>query len=208
LLPIQRSDDEGHNPVWKQLQQISYSPFSARIKRARLATKFSPPNLVSYDGKSDSMGHLSHYRQSMALYNGNYAFMCRIFPSSLGEVTLRWFDRLEHGSICSWRELSKAFTTCFITNTKKPKEVDSLMALIMKSGETLKSYSSKYWETYKEIDRYGEDLAIRQFRFGLPQGCRKRQYLTKNPLLSMADLMSRIEQHIRVEEDGVQPQRS
>ncbi len=154
------------------------------------------------------MGHLSHYRQSMALYNGNDAFMCKIFPSSLGEVTLRWFDRLEHGSICSWRELSKAFTTHFITNTKKPKEVDSLMALTIKSGETLKSYSSKYWETYNEIDRCGEDLAIRQFSFGLPQGCRIRQSLTKKLPFNMADLMLRIEQHIRVEEDGVQPQRS
>jgi hypothetical protein len=148
------------------------------------------------------------YRQSMSLYNGNDAFMCRIFPSSLGEVTLRWFDRLEHESICSWRELSKAFTTHFITNTKKPKEVDSLMALTIKSGETLKSYSSKYWETYNEIDRCGEDLAIRQFRFGLPQGCRIRQSLTKKLPFSMADLMLRIEQHIRDEEDGVQPQRS
>lgn len=96
--------------------------------------------------------------------------MCRIFPSSLGEVALRWFDRLEHRSIYFWRELSREFTTCFITNTRKPKEVDSLMALTMKSGETLKSYSPRYWEMYNEIDRYGEDLAIRQFSFGLPPG--------------------------------------
>ena len=47
-----------------------------------------PPNLISYNGKSDLVGHLSHYRQSMALYNGNDALMCRIFPSSLGEVAL------------------------------------------------------------------------------------------------------------------------
>jgi hypothetical protein len=80
----------------------------------------------------------------MALYNGNDAFMCRIFLSSLGEVALHWFDRLEHRSICSWRELSRAFTTCFITNTRNPKEVDSLMSLTMKFGETLKSYSARY----------------------------------------------------------------
>ena len=71
---------------------------------------------------------------------------------------LRLFDRLEHRSICSWRELSKAFTTHFITNMRKPKEVDSLMALTMKPGATLKSYSGRYWKTYNEIDRCGEDL--------------------------------------------------
>uniref|UniRef100_A0A2N9FKP4 Reverse transcriptase domain-containing protein n=1 Tax=Fagus sylvatica TaxID=28930 RepID=A0A2N9FKP4_FAGSY len=104
-------------------------------------------------------------------------------------------QRLKHGSICSWRELSKAFTTHFITNMRKQKEVDSLMALTMKPGETLKLYSGRYWETYNEIDRCGEDLAIRQLRFGLPQGCRIRQSLTNKPPLSMVDLMSRIKQH-------------
>jgi hypothetical protein len=83
----------------------------------------------------------------MALHNGNDILMCRIFPSSLGDVALQWFDRLEHGSIHSWTELSEAFTTHFITNTRKPKEVDSLMALAMRSGENLKSYSARYWET-------------------------------------------------------------
>jgi hypothetical protein len=143
----------------------------------------------------------------MALYNGNDAFMCRIFPSSLGEVALWWFNRLEHGSIHVLRELFEAFTTCFITNSRKPKEVDSLMALTMKPGENLKSYSARYWETYNEIDLCGEDLAVRQFKFGLPIGCKIRQSLTKKPPLNMMDLMSRIEQHVRVEEDGLQPQK-
>uniref|UniRef100_A0A2N9J0X2 Reverse transcriptase/retrotransposon-derived protein RNase H-like domain-containing protein n=1 Tax=Fagus sylvatica TaxID=28930 RepID=A0A2N9J0X2_FAGSY len=111
---------------------------------------------------------------------------------------------LEHGSTCSWRELSKAFTIHFITNTRKPKEVDLLMALTIKSSESLKSYSVRYWETYNKIVLCEEDLAFRQFRFGLPTGCRIRQSLTKKPPLNMTDLMFKIEQHICVEEDGVQ----
>jgi hypothetical protein len=90
------------------------------------------------------VGHLSQYKQAMALYSTNDALMCRMFPSSLGEVGLRWFDRLEHGSIRSWKEMSKAFTERFITNTRKPKEIDTLLALTMKAEETLKSYSARY----------------------------------------------------------------
>jgi hypothetical protein len=165
--PKHKPEKKDHNPVWKQLQQISHSPFSSKIEREKLPTKFTPPNLISYNGKTDPVAHLSHYKQSMALYNGNDALMCRIFPSSLGEVAFWWFDRLEHGSIHSWRELSKAFTTRFITNTRKPKEVDSLMALTMKPSESLKSYSARYWETYNEIDLCREDLAVRQFKFNL-----------------------------------------
>jgi hypothetical protein len=38
-------------------------------------------------------------------------------------------------------------------------------------------------------------------------GCKIRQSLTKKPPLNMADLMSRIKQHVRVEEDRLQPQK-
>ena len=77
----------------------------------------------------------------------------------------------------------------------------------MKPGESLKSYSARYWETYNEIDLCGEDLAVRQFKFGLPIGSKIRQSLSKKPPPNMADLMSRIEQHVRVEENGLQPQK-
>jgi hypothetical protein len=137
----------------------------------------------------------------MALYNGNDVLMYRVFPSSLGKVGLRWFNRLEHGSIRSWKEMSKAFTTKFITNTRKPKEIDTLLALTMKAEETLKSYSTRHWEVYNDIDVCDEDLAVKTFKFGLHQGSRLRQSLTKRPAASMMDLMSRLEQHIRVEDD-------
>uniref|UniRef100_A0A2N9F6H4 Reverse transcriptase domain-containing protein n=1 Tax=Fagus sylvatica TaxID=28930 RepID=A0A2N9F6H4_FAGSY len=133
----------------------------------------------------------------MALYNGNDALMCRVFPFSLGEVRLWWFDRLEHGSIRSWKKMSKAFTARFIMNTRKPKEIDTFLALTMKAEETLKSYSTRYWEVYNDIDVCDEDLAVKTFRFGLHQGSRLRQSLTKRSAASMMNLMSRLEQHIR-----------
>ena len=138
----------------------------------------------------------------MALHNNNDALKCRVFPSSLGEVGLRWFDRLEHRSIRSWSEMSKAFTARFITNTRKPKEIDTLLALTMKAEETLKSYSARYWEVYNDIDACDEDIAVKTFRFGLHQGSKLRQSLTKRPLPDMADLMSHLEQHIKVEDDS------
>jgi hypothetical protein len=190
-----------HNPIWRKLQQISLSPFSAKIDRAKFPPKFVSPSLPVYDGKSDPVGHLSRYRQAMALHNNNDALMCRVFPSSLGEVGLRWFDRLEHGSIRSWQEMSQIFTARFITNTRKPKEIDSLLALAMKAGEALKAYSTQYWEVYNDIDACDEDIVVKTFRFGLHQDCKLRKSFTKRPPVNMADLMTRLEQHIRVEDD-------
>jgi hypothetical protein len=137
----------------------------------------------------------------MALHTSNDPLMCRIFPSSLGEVGLRWFDRLDHRSIRSWQEMSESFTARFITNTQKPKEIDALLALKMKAGETLKSYSARYWEVYNDIDACDEDIVVKTFRFGLNEDIKLRRSLTKRPPLGMADLMTRLEEHIRVEDD-------
>ena len=98
---VRKPEKKDHNPVWNQLRQISHSPFSSRIELAKLPTRLAPLNLITYNGKTDPVAHISHYRQSMALHNENDILMCRIFPSSLGDVALRWFDRLEHGSIHS-----------------------------------------------------------------------------------------------------------
>ena len=144
---------------------------------------------------------MSRYRQAMALHNSNNTLMCRVFPLSIGEVGLRWFDCLEHGSIRSWKEMYEIFTARFIANTRKPKEIDSLLALTMKIGETLKSYSTRYWEVYNDIDACDEDIVVKTFRFGLHQDSKLRKSFTKRPPVSMTDLMTCLEQHIRVEDD-------
>uniref|UniRef100_A0A2N9EYS7 RNase H type-1 domain-containing protein n=1 Tax=Fagus sylvatica TaxID=28930 RepID=A0A2N9EYS7_FAGSY len=114
--------------------------------------------------QTDPIGHISHFRQNMALHLGNDALMCRMFPSSLGPMSLRWFNRLQHSSIHSWDELAEAFVSRFITNSRKPKEFDSLMSMRMKDSESLKSYSSRYWEVYNEVDGGTEDMAIKTFK--------------------------------------------
>ena len=134
----------GQETVWKALHKISHSPFSKEIERAHLQGKFSPPNYVMYDGRADPIGHISHFKQSMTLHLGNDALMCRMFPSSLGPMSLRWFNRLQHSSIHSCDELVEAFVSQFITNSRKPKEFDSLLSMRMKDTESLKSYSSRY----------------------------------------------------------------
>ena len=126
--------------IWKALHQISHLRFSKEIEGAWLPGKFSPPNYVMYEGWTDPVEHISHLRQSMALHLSNDALMCRMFPSSLRPISLRWFNNLEHSSIHSWDEMAEAFVSRFITNSQKPKEFDSLLSISMKESESLKSY--------------------------------------------------------------------
>ena len=78
--------------------------------------------------------------------------MCKVFPSSLGPVATRWFNSLKTNSIDSYKQLTQAFGSLFITNNRVPRPLSSLLSLSMREGETLKAYSDRYWEIYNEME--------------------------------------------------------
>jgi hypothetical protein len=91
-VPKRRSNRGEQGAVWKALDQISSSPFSEEIERAKLPPRYTAPGFEVYNGRTDPNAHIGHYHQRMALSRHNDALMCRLFPTSLGEVALRWFN--------------------------------------------------------------------------------------------------------------------
>ena len=127
--------------------------------------------------------------------------MCKVFPSSLGPVAMRWFNGLGEGFVNSFKELTRAFGSCFITYSKVPQPLDSLLSLTMQEGETLKMYSDKCWEMFNKIDGNIDDVAIRTFKVGLPVEHGLKKSLIRKPATSVRQLMDRIDKYKRVEED-------
>ena len=52
------------------------------------------------------MMKMSQFNQRMAVHSKDEALMCKIFPSSLGPVAMRWFNGLRADSINSFKELT------------------------------------------------------------------------------------------------------
>ena len=167
--------------VWKALDQVSSSPFSKEIECAQLPTRFTAPRFEVYNGRTDPVAHIGHYHQRMTLSRHNDALMCRLFPSSLGEVTLRWFNQIDRGTIASWDQMAEAFVRRFITNSRRPKGLDVLMTMKLGDNETIKNYAAKFSETYNDIESCREDVAVLTFKLGLPIDSGLRQSLTKRP---------------------------
>nr|XP_023926612.1 uncharacterized protein LOC112038034 [Quercus suber] len=130
--------------------------------------------------------------------------MCKVFPSSLGPVAIRWFDSLKADFISSFKELTQAFVSCFVTCSRVPRPSTSLVFLSMQEGETLKTNSNRYWEMFNEIDGNFNELAISTFKLGLPANHGLRKSLTGNPVTSVRQLMDRIDKYKKVEEDQQQ----
>ena len=79
-----------------------------------------------------------------------------------------WFDSLKPNSINSFKQLTQAFGSHFITSSSVPQPLDSLLSLSMQKGETLKAYLDRYWEMYNELEGNYDDIAISTFKRGLP----------------------------------------
>ena len=65
------------------------------------------------------------------MHSKNETLMCKVFPSSLGAVAMRWFDGLGVNSIDSFKELTQAFGSRFITCSRVPQPLDSLLSMAM-----------------------------------------------------------------------------
>ena len=130
--------------------------------------------------------------------------MCKVFPFSLGPVTMRWFNGLKTNSIDSYRQLTQAFGSRFVTNSRAPRPLRALLSLSMHDGETLKAYSDRYWETYNEMEDNFDDVTIITFKNSLPADYGLRKSLIGKPASSMRQLMDQIDKYKQVEEDQLQ----
>ena len=177
------------------LRRAVRSSFSDEIEWAPMPSRFTRPPFNSYDGKTDPVEHVSHYIHMMSLHTHNDALMCKVFPSSLGPMALRWFNGLQKGSIHSFAELIQEFDAWFITCSQVSQPVDALLSMKMRVGETLHSYASWYWELYNDIGEGNEKIATSTFRMGLPKDLELQELLKKRPFEDMRQLMRRIEEY-------------
>ncbi|XP_023914321.1 uncharacterized protein LOC112025867 [Quercus suber] len=194
----------GYDAMSRALDQLSKSPFTRHIEGAALPRQFQQPIFSIYNCKTNPVEHVSQFNQRMAVHSKNEALMCKVFSSSLGPVAIRWFNGLRANSISSYRQLTRAFGSRFVTNNIEPRPLSALLSLTIHDGETLKAYSGQYWEVYNELEGNFDDVAISTFKNGLPIGHGLRKSLTSKPATSVRRLMDWIDKYKPVEEDQLQ----
>ena len=150
------------------------------------------------------MKHVSHFNQRMVVHSKNEPLMCKVFPSSLGPVAIRWFDSLKASSIDFFKELTQAFGSRFVTCRRVPWPLASLLSLSMREGETLKTYSDRYWEMFNDVDGDFDDVAISTFKLGLLAEHGLRKSLTGKLVNGIHQFMDQIDKDKRVENDQQQ----
>ena len=138
----------GNDVMKKVLSQISKSPFTRGIQKAKLPRHFHQPNLevtlYMYNDRTDPVEHVSQFKQKMAVHSQDETLLCRVFPSSFRPIPMRWFDGLRTNSISSFKKLTQSFCSRFITYNRVPQLLDSLLSMSMREGESVKVYVKRY----------------------------------------------------------------
>ena len=116
----QRHPSAALDAMSRALRRVGRSPFSEEIEHTKMPKHFTRLLFTCYDGTTDPVEHISQYTQLMALYSQNDGLMCKVFPSSLRPIVMRWFNCLKKGSIHSFGELIRVFEACFITCSQAP----------------------------------------------------------------------------------------
>ena len=138
-----------------------------------------------YNGRTDPVEHISQFKLKMVVHSQDEDLMCRVFPSSLGPMPMRWFDGLKTNSINSFKKLTHSFCSRFITCNRVPQPLDSLLSMSMREGKFVKAYSERYWEMFDEIDDDFDEVAIKTFKVGLPAEYGLRKSLTGKLVTSL-----------------------
>ena len=116
---MRRKDSSGRGVGTKvmkmALSQISNSPFTRGIEKAKLPRRFHQSTFSMYNGRTDPVEHVSQFKQKMAVHSQDEALLYRVFPSSLGPMLMKWFDGLKTNSISSFKKLTQSFCSRFIT---------------------------------------------------------------------------------------------
>ena len=157
-----------------------------------------------YNGRTDPIEHVSQFKQKMAVHSQDEALMCRVFPFSLGPMPMWWFDGLRTNSISSFKKLTQSFCSRFITCSRIPRPLDSLLSMSMREWASVKAYSERYWEMFNEIDGDFDEVVVKTFEVSLASEHGLKKSLTGKLVTSLCQLMDRVDKYKRIENDQQQ----
>ncbi|GFS42540.1 hypothetical protein Acr_00g0080400 [Actinidia rufa] len=175
-------------------------PFTERILRARISSKFKlPAQLGIYEGKTDPMDHLDSYKSLMSLQGCSDEIMCKAFSATLKGPARSWFRKLSPGTIDSFGDLSRLFVANFMSCRNRQKNASHLFTIHQKENESLKEFVKRFNQAILEVEDPSDKVIIMAMMEGLRPGP-LFDSLSKNVPETLSALQSKADKYIATEE--------
>jgi hypothetical protein len=93
--------------------------------------------------------------------------MAAYFPLVMGDTPSLWLNNLPTGSITSWADLSRAFTSNFQATYKLLGNIFNLGRVTMKPSERLRDYTNRFFENRNTCVGVLDDQVVDSYKKGL-----------------------------------------
>jgi hypothetical protein len=107
------------------------SCFTHRVHTTPVPKGFKlPHDQQKYDGSQEPQSWLSDYLQAVKILGGTKETAMQSLQLHLTGVARSWLSKLEKGTIGSWEELTKQFTSNFKSTYKRPASIEEVKACV------------------------------------------------------------------------------
>jgi hypothetical protein len=144
----------------------NFPTFSRRLWTIRYPKDFKP-SIKKYDSCSDPSIWLKMYSIAARASGGNEDHMAGYFPLVMGKAPLMWLDNLPAERVTSWATLSRLFTANYQATYNHPGNTHHVARVRMRSDETLREYTNRYFENRNTLAGVKDDDVIAYYKKGI-----------------------------------------
>ncbi|XP_010251356.1 PREDICTED: uncharacterized protein LOC104593299 [Nelumbo nucifera] len=132
-----------------------------------MSKDFKMPPLDKYDGSFDPNDHVDSFQSQMHLVGVDESCMCVAFSTTFKGVVRTWYRNLTPGSIKSWAQFMELFTSHFITSKKCSRFQESLLNVVQREGESIRSYIKRFNDTCLQIPNLDPTVRLTAAKKGI-----------------------------------------
>ncbi|GAU39748.1 hypothetical protein TSUD_219910 [Trifolium subterraneum] len=125
---------------------------------------------------------------------------CRIFQTTLVEGAMAWYRSLLQGSITSWKDLCKQFTSHFTASKKHPKTEANLEAVRQGPNETLRSCIERFNKEAVQVD-VTDDMKKYLMRKNLRDGTKFKEMVAIEKPATWDEILYKAQAYMQFEEE-------
>ncbi|XP_042451422.1 uncharacterized protein LOC122036221 [Zingiber officinale] len=164
-----------------------------------LPKRYQNLNIGEYSGTTDPEDHLLKFENAALLQQFTDGVKCRMFLTTFGGSTQRWFKRLPENSIRRFKDFRKVFLHHFSSNRRYYKTPGSLFSLKQGLKETLWTYIKRFNQVAMEVAVTATEILVNAFSQGLTDNDFFRDLARRQPA-NFDFLLDRASEFINVEE--------
>jgi hypothetical protein len=147
------------------------SCFTHRVRTTPVPKGFKlPHDQHKYDGSQEPQSWLSDYLQAVKIQGGTKETAMQSLQLHLTSAARSWLSKLERGTIRSWEELTKQFTSNFKSTYKRPASIEEVKACVQQRNEMIRSYIQRWSIIKNSAVEVSNERAIDCFMLGLRRG--------------------------------------